>query len=338
MNVLFINAVADDHSAKVEVGADGNLELILSGSSNLAATLSPLLSAAGVSASRVIISASQLRYQLPEADLIFNEVSEPDSHQKALRVASKLIEKLNLAVINPPASILNTRREQLSETLNFSTDLIVPKTIRCTPASPDDVIQIWQQHFTDQAAVIRSAGDHGGTSTLRLNTPEELELLHRFAYDGRDYLLSEFLDYRSSDGLYRKYRFALINGTAYLRHMIISDSWMIHSRSREYMDAHPEYYAEELHLLTEYAVEIPPALAAKLADINRRTGTDYLGLDCNLTAQGQIIVFELNANMNMFKNIKFEPWRWEQPIKNIARGLTRLIIDKLPPATQKNEH
>ena len=51
----------------------------------------------------------------------------------------------------------------------------------------------------------------------------------------QEFYLAPFIDYRGADGLYRKYRVALIAGRPYASHMAVSTHWMIHYLNADMM-------------------------------------------------------------------------------------------------------
>ncbi len=331
MYILFVTAVADDNSAKVLVDEQGNPQIMLTGSANIWDFIHPLLNERlNCFTERFLISATNTYDNLSDKrpDIVFNEISEPDSHINALRLSDKLFKQFQCPVINPPSAIVNTRRERLAEQLSSLNSIRVPSTIRCAPESPEQVYHFWQQHFPGKSVLIRGVGDHGGQSTLRLGSELDLHLLYRLPLDGRHYLLSEYIDYISEDGLYRKFRVVLIDGQVYLRHLIISDQWMIHSNSRDFMRKDRGLVQEEERYLTSFKACISDSILADLQKINRLIGAEYLGLDCTIK-DNQLMVFELNANMNILINNQADGQLWQAPINQIKEALLKLITAKI---------
>src|SRR5439155_1080338 len=80
--------------------------------------------------------------------------------------------------------------------------------------------------------LFRQVGSHGGQDLALVGDRDDLDRLEQFALDGRDFYVTEFVDFRSPDGLYRKYRVLVIDGVPYAKHMIASDSWNIHAEDR----------------------------------------------------------------------------------------------------------
>jgi glutathione synthase/RimK-type ligase-like ATP-grasp enzyme len=143
--------------------------------------------------------------------------------------------------------------------------------------------------------IFRSAGDHGGKGMELINNEDELYKLESFAFDGRDFYVIEFVDFRSEDGYYRKARIMVIDGEAYVRHMIIADSWKVHAESRSIlMNDHAALRQEEESFVTN-----PPAYIKTLCkQMHKVLKLDFFGMDCNIGADGSLLVFELNTCMN----------------------------------------
>lgn len=331
MNILFIDAIPDNGLVEARIDDQGEITINLGGSCNLWKFLAPSLSQfPNTFLERIIISANSrdIPLKIKAPILVFNEISEPDSHLDALKITNQIIDQLKCAVINSPASIMNTRREHLQEKLIEFSCFNVPKTIRMTPLSPKDISRAWKKYFPECSVIVRKAGDHGGKSTLKLSNQKDLSLLHQYSLDGSAYMMSEFINYRSPDQLYRKYRFVLVNGAVFLRHMIISDQWMVHSRSRSFMKQNPKYYDEEKEMLHNFKNIVDPGLLKSLSMLNQIFGAEYLGLDCHIDEDNILTVFELNAGMNILVNNQVDGQLWEEPIDQIKQALLKLIINK----------
>jgi glutathione synthase/RimK-type ligase-like ATP-grasp enzyme len=75
--------------------------------------------------------------------------------------------------------------------------------------------------------IVRPLGSHAGTNLEKIDTPAQLgKYLNEVK--GEQFYLSRFVDYRSADGLFRKYRVALVGGKPFICHYAISERWMIH--------------------------------------------------------------------------------------------------------------
>ncbi|HSR74089.1 MAG TPA: hypothetical protein VLL31_04530, partial [Sulfurovum sp.] len=171
----------------------------------------------------------------------------------------------------------------------------------------------------------RQAGDHGGISTVRID--DETEQFYAFALDGRDYYLTQFVDYANKDGIYTKYRLVVVDGEVYIRHVIFSDHWMIHSKSREYMEKHKEYQLQELNILKSFNAKIKPKIQGTISEVYQRLDLDYFGIDCNIDKDMNLLIFEINANMNVFTNTaKSGDNPWTKQIETIKKAVINMIL------------
>ena len=110
------------------------------------------------------------------------------------------------------------------------------------------------------------------------------------------FFLSRFIDYASSDGLFRKFRLVLIDGKSYLCHMGISKHWMVHYPYEEMM-AQASRRAEEAALMSSFEHDFAQRHAVALEAIQQRIGLDYWGLDCAEMPDGRLLIFEVTSAM-----------------------------------------
>lgn len=325
MKALFLSGVPDSGKANVVTNEQGGMTVVISGSSNLLHNLKDL----PAEKHQFILAGAggDQRFALNFfPDIIVNEISDCDSHRHALARCINFCRQQAKPVINQPEAILNTARENVVELLQGIPDLTVPKTVRIRPLKPEDIKTAIEQGGLQYPIIMRAAGDHGGISTVRLEKEQGIERAsHFFALDGRDYYLTQFVDYQSSDGYYRKYRVAVVDGKPYLRHLIIADQWLIHADSRV-SDGHSQ--TEEAEALENFSAGLGQKLQPVITAITQQIGLDYYGIDCSINGQGEMLVFEVNANMNILINTQAAPNIWEQPIATIAEQLKQLIVSK----------
>jgi hypothetical protein len=106
--------------------------------------------------------------------------------------------------------------------------------------------------------------------------------------------VTPFVDYRGADGLFRKYRIALIDGAPFLCHMAVSAHWMVH-----YLNAGMTESAakrdEEAQAMLSFDAGFARRHAAAFAAFVERIGLDYVALDCAETADGRLLLFEADV-------------------------------------------
>ena len=143
--------------------------------------------------------------------------------------------------------------------------------------------------------LVRVAGTHGGDDFDKFDDWDEI-IEFRLGGPGANYYVIEYIDYRSKDGFFRKYRVIFVDGDIFPYHLAIHDDWKVH-HFRTDMANHAWMRKEEERFLDDmggvFNVEQQDALRA----IARATGLDYGGVDCGIDPDGRIVVFEANASM-----------------------------------------
>jgi glutathione synthase/RimK-type ligase-like ATP-grasp enzyme len=328
LKTLFLSGLPNDNRGHIVINIKGQTNILLSGSANLGNFLADL---PGENYNFYVAgSGSPQSYEIPFwPNIIVNQISDPDTHELALIRSINLINTQACPVINHPEAIKKTRRELIYQNLNSVDGLVVPKTTRFSPANPRDVKREIDEHDFTYPVIFRKAGDHGGFSTSLINSEAEIEqTLYQYALNGSAFYLTQFVDYISSDNNYRKVRLIVVDGKAYLRHLIISDYWLIHSSSRKFMADNTKFDEEEKDYFFGYEEKIWPKITHTISQVTARLELEYYGIDCDIASDGTILAFEINANMNILTNSGAVPNRWEQPIETIRQAVIELIKTK----------
>jgi len=235
------------------------------------------------------------KIKIGKTDIIFNSICDPDSNKQTLQNVLEIVASLNVPVMNEPQKVLETHRDEIYENLKDSGFLIMPKTMKIQAKYLQDVIKLIEDKSINLPFIFREAGAHGGKSSLLVHTIDEIHELEQFAFDGRDYYMTEFIDFVSEDGLYRKYRVAMIDGKPYARHMIAASNWAIHVESRDELMPSSAILREEEKQFLEEGNEAFPEM---YAEIYEKIGLDFFGMDFAVGKDGVPIIFEVNACMN----------------------------------------
>ena len=118
-----------------------------------------------------------------------------------------------------------------AQTLQGIEGLVIPATIRFSRAALQE-IAAGRGSSRDILGdggfpiIIRPLGSHAGFGTARIDDPGALGDYLRQRPEG-DFFVSRYVDYAGKDGLFRKYRVALIGGKPYACHMAIADEWKV---------------------------------------------------------------------------------------------------------------
>jgi glutathione synthase/RimK-type ligase-like ATP-grasp enzyme len=229
---------------------------------------------------------------------------------------------MQLPVINHPSKILQTSRDSIYRMLHDIPGLTVPETIRLTPRSPEDVVTEIDRAGLAFPVIVRLAGSHGGTSSILITGRSDLDRLHVYPFDGSDFYLTRFVDYVNDDGYYRKYRIVVIDGVPLYRHHMVDRKWMIHASSRGFMEEN-SFLMEESHARQKaFNEQTLPMIRPAIDEITRRLQLQYYGIDCNIDELGNILIFEVNANMNILRN-NYQPL--EEQIQRIRQHILKLL-------------
>ncbi|MFT5139713.1 MAG: glutathione synthase/RimK-type ligase-like ATP-grasp enzyme [Lysobacterales bacterium] len=301
MTIYFIRGVNDLSQVQVDLDSKGKFVPILDGSCNVYGKLP-------INRDRVnsiilcgkSVSQRGVRFK-NKPSLFFNQISDPDSHSGALERCVKLCEQIDSPVINHPANIQQTTRDGVAILLQGIPGVVMPRTFRFRPVSPQDALQFAKSSGVELPFIIRISGDHNGRSMVRVSDSLKLDALHALPFDGRDYYLTEYVDYKDNSGHYHKQRLVVIDGQVILRHAIFNKDWIVHGSNRDYMTDY-ESWEDYLKRTKKIEKEVLPKLAPAIEEIHRRLGLDYFGIDCCIGEDGEMLIFEANANMNILYN------------------------------------
>ena len=325
LNVLF--GVPDDGNGLVRVSPDGGTLIpstpnttgrvyILRGSTNLAPYMSQ---------TRFALNKIYLQHNSPHRvrfgpGAILNHIADPDICSQALGMAARILRQVQRPCFNHPAAVARTTRDGVARAMSGIPGLIVPKTIRVQQSTPALVREAAEQANLRYPLLVRVAGSHGGQDRLRVERPDGLAEIAQLKRKGQPLNLTEFCDFASPDGLYRKFRIVVVGGEIFLRQCVIGGNWSLHGRSRV---AGTE--EEEAVLLDRFHSDWAPSLKPIFSEMTRRLDLDYYGVDCHIDADRRVLLFEANPCMKILKNYRPSPNRFDAPIARIKHALEALL-------------
>ena len=222
---------------------------------------------------------------LPPFDLVFNAIGDaelaPDLPEPVRRVLA------GNTVLNRPDSVARTGRVELPALLAGIADIVVPRVIRAGgPAG--EAASAMAAAGMQFPVLARPPGTHGGEGVRRIAQADALP--------GEEGILTQFVDYASPDGWWRKYRCIFIGGRPYPYHLAISQHWLVHHWTAG-MEHDAARRAEEAAFLADPERVLGARAWAALAAIGARLDLDYAGIDFALLADRRVLVFEANATM-----------------------------------------
>jgi glutathione synthase/RimK-type ligase-like ATP-grasp enzyme len=235
---------------------------------------------------------------VPAHDAVMVAFSDTDDNRWILKALEGLLRHWPKPVFNAPQCIPNAERSMASALLQNVPGLLMPPTHQVTrdllQSVLDGQLPIHQIFGGCRFPIIlRPVGSHAGRDLERI---EDSAGISRYLSEvsGTDFYISNFIDYRSADGLYRKYRIAIIAGQPFACHMAISSDWMIHYvNAGMYEDSAKR--AEEASFMKNFA-EFADRHGSALLEIYKRSELEYLCIDC-AEANGDLFIFEIDHAM-----------------------------------------
>ncbi len=138
--------------------------------------------------------------------------------------------------------------------------------------------------------IVRPVGSHGGHGLARI-TDDAGRAAYLAETDAAWLYVAPYVDYRSDDGFFRKYRIVFVGGEPYPFHLAISPSWMVHYYNAP-MDEHAWMRAEEEAFLARIGDVFRGELAEALRETAALLPLDYVGIDCAIDRDGKLLIFE----------------------------------------------
>jgi tetratricopeptide (TPR) repeat protein len=263
--------------------------------------------------------------QLSDFDLVFNAISDADRGMPFLKQAVEFCSGLDCPVLNPPERIASTRRDRIASALSDIPHLEIPSTQRMNRAAL--MASLPAADFFVQPLLIRPVGSHGGRDLKKVHHPAELSTYVK-AMPFDDYYVSAFHDYRSADGYYRKYRFIFVDRAVYPLHLAVSDEWLVHYWRADMNRA--DWKEEEEAFLVDYRAVFSGALVHAIQAVANRLDLDFAGLDCAITTDGRVLIFEANATMLVQLDDSSESFPYKQKyVPRIFEAIDRLVGTRL---------
>jgi glutathione synthase/RimK-type ligase-like ATP-grasp enzyme len=232
-------------------------------------------------------------------------------------------------VLNNPARIASLSRDNVCTLLKSAPGITMPSTLRVARAILE---QVANKQFSltdiledgDFPVIIRPVDSHAGKD---LDKIDDADVLNNYLQDmsNEEFYISRFVDYRSPDGLFRKYRIVLIDGKPFVCHVGISEHWMIHYLNAGMAES-AEKRAEEERFMNDFDSQFACKHAEAFRAIYERAGLDYLGIDCGETADGKLLIFEIDSCMIIHAIDPVDVFPYKQPQMNKIFGAFRQML------------
>jgi glutathione synthase/RimK-type ligase-like ATP-grasp enzyme len=236
---------------------------------------------------------------LPEHDALLVAIADGVANEPVLKALIPLLSCWPKPVINAPQHIANTGRDTASALMQQVDGLLMPPTRQIGREALQAIVR-GEARVEDAfdgcqfPIILRPVGSQAGRDLARI---EDIQGIADYLATLNEpvFFLSRFIDYSGKDGLFRKFRIALIDGQPFACHMGISAHWMIHYLNAG-MYENAEKRAEEARFMETFA-EFALRHKAALAAVHQRSKLDYICIDCAETQDGELLIFEMDHVM-----------------------------------------
>ncbi|RXG85439.1 MULTISPECIES: hypothetical protein [Bradyrhizobium] len=269
-------------AADIDMGGNTPIDFLLEGSDIELLTL-------------YVVKGVGLPENLPEHDVAIVIASDSEECRDALALIEKAAPEWPRPLLNRPDLIGNLDRDKLYRLLTGVPGLDIPATVHATREQLSDLAQgrIACEAIADELhfpMIARPRGSHAGVGLAKLIDAAALAA-YLAERKEQDFFVARFVDYVSPDGLYRKYRLAMVDGKPYACHMAIADRWDIWYLNA-YMAFSEEKRAEEAVFMLDFDHAFAARHKSALEEMSRRVGLDYFIVDCAENQNGELLVFE----------------------------------------------
>jgi glutathione synthase/RimK-type ligase-like ATP-grasp enzyme len=232
---------------------------------------------------------------LPDHDVTMVIASDSEDCRGALDKIAHAMTHWPRPLLNPPQLIGNLDRDKLHGLLDGIEGLEIPPTVGVT----GEQLMMLSQSTSALSElssgisfpiIVRPRGSHAGKGLAKLDDAAAIER-YLGEHPQELFFISRFVDYRSDDGLFRKYRIVLIDGKPYACHLAITDRWDIWYLNAG-MSASADKRSEEATFMQTFDSGFAQRHRAALAGLSKRIGLDYFTIDCAETRDGSLLIFE----------------------------------------------
>jgi Flp pilus assembly protein TadD len=255
-----------------------------------------------------------------DADVVFSALGDVDHDGGQFADAAVFCARLGKPLLNPPLAIARTGRDRAPALFAGIPGMVTPAVRYAEPGELADLA-------IEAPILVRPVGDHGGDNLALLrNEADKADFLAR-APRGRR-LITDFHDFRSPDGYWRKYRLIFVDRRVHPYHLAIGEDWLLHYWRAE-MQRSPWKMAEEEAFLRDWRGVFGPAAVQAIEEAARRLDLDYCGMDCALTADGGLLLFEANACILLHLDEPAAAFPYKhRHTPPIREAFTRLVLER----------
>lgn len=257
---------------------------------------------------------------VPLHDIIFVGLGESTKNNPILDYLDFVLKKWPRPVINYPLNVKKCGRVQLYNTLCNVDGIHIAKT---------KVVCSTDVFFNDEVFVIRPVGTHSGKGFQLITSRKELNIYLSGYHLKQDFYVSDYVDYKSSDGYFRKYRIVLIGGEPFVCHLAISEHWVVNYIGAR-MDLSEAKRNEEKLEMLDFEFRFGLKHKSAFRSFHEHIDLDYVVLDCFETKDNKLLIFEADPGSWIHATDPVELYPYKQPVMQKAfNAFTQLLKKKI---------
>ncbi len=227
---------------------------------------------------------------IPDHDIAFVAVCESDRSQFLLAQLNSIMQHWRRPFINNPSRIAKLSRDLVSQNLNSVKGIVASDARRLSRTELADRLNVGAGCFP---VIVRPVNSHAGHGLSKLEDREQATEYLK-VNDSEEFFAAPFIDYRSEDGMYRKYRIAVVDGKPFAAHMAISQHWMVHYLNADMLQSQRNRNSEA-EFMSSFDTDFATKHRAALQEMDHLIGLDYYSIDCAETPDKKLLVFELDS-------------------------------------------
>lgn len=268
---------------------------------------------------------------IPEHDLLFCAVNQSEYNDPLLQHMEKILVEWPRPVVNAPAAIRRMSRDGAWAWLKSLPGLIMPQTVRIERTGLEQLArgETSLNCLLESAIfpiILRPVDSHAGHSLVKCESPADI-ITYLNTQTEAIFYLAPFVDYRSADGQYRKYRIMLVDGKPYACHLAISDDWMIHYLNAGMEDS-AQKRAEEASFMADFDEGFARRHAETFQALADQVGLAYFGIDCAETPNGKLLAFEVDVGMVVHDMDPIDLYPYKKPQMQKVFAAFRQMLER----------
>ena len=263
----------------------------------------------------------------PEHDVVWNAVGDAERCANLLEISPLIFARTSAPVLCRPQVVRGTRRVDIASRLAEIGGVRTPRTV--TVARSDLTASDGRRRIEELGLVfpllLRSPGFHTGEHFVRVEVPDDIGNAASLL-PGKFLTAMEFVDVRSGDGKFRKYRVIAVDGQVFPLHLAVSSQWKVHYFSAD-MNENAAHREEDAAYLRDFESVLGAKALEALRSIVATLQLDYGGVDFSIDENGQVVVFEANATMIVPEPDDDERWAYRLPmVQRVHDAVRRMVV------------